>query len=158
MSKPREEIGSPLSPDCGTSLASTTTPLTTPSTTSPQAPIVPVSVPVPVRVRVSGGRNGPRSRQGCWTCRTKKVKCDETRPKCLRCIRLRLLCDYEPRLDVVQESADYIAESYPELVALAMEISPDAHVPEMMATNFRTFMPLYFASLLELHLPNLLLM
>lgn len=43
------------------------------------------------------GRNGPRSRNGCWTCRTKKVKCDEKRPKCLRCIRLRLLCDYEPR-------------------------------------------------------------
>ncbi|EJP64293.1 C6 zinc finger domain protein [Beauveria bassiana ARSEF 2860] len=104
MSKPREEIGPPLSPDCGSSsLASTTTPLTRPSTTSPQAPIVSVSVrvrvPVPVRVRVSGGRNGPRSRQGCWTCRTKKVKCDETRPKCLRCIRLRLLCDYEPRDD-----------------------------------------------------------
>ncbi|KAM3485640.1 hypothetical protein MY8738_001170 [Beauveria namnaoensis] len=98
MSKPREEIGPPLSPDCGSSLASTTTtPLTRPSTTSPQAPIVSVPVPVPVRVRVSGGRNGPRSRQGCWTCRTKKVKCDETRPKCLRCIRLRLLCDYEPR-------------------------------------------------------------
>lgn len=46
---------------------------------------------------MSGGRNGPRSRKGCWTCRTKKVKCDETRPKCLRCIRLRLYCDYEPR-------------------------------------------------------------
>lgn len=43
------------------------------------------------------GRNGPRSRNGCWTCRTKKVKCDEKRPKCLRCIRLRLLCDYAPR-------------------------------------------------------------
>lgn len=50
------------------------------------------------RVRGEGrGRNGPRSRNGCWTCRTKKVKCDEKRPKCLRCVRLRLLCDYEPR-------------------------------------------------------------
>lgn len=49
------------------------------------------------RVRTGSGRNGPRSRNGCWTCRTKKVKCDEARPRCLRCIRLRLFCDYEPR-------------------------------------------------------------
>ncbi|KAM3497272.1 hypothetical protein MY10362_009371 [Beauveria mimosiformis] len=105
MSEPRQEIG-PLSPDCGSSLALTTplssttpsssssssTSSSTPSTTSPQT-----QPSIPVRVRVSGGRNGPRSRQGCWTCRTKKVKCDETRPKCLRCIRLRLFCDYEPR-------------------------------------------------------------
>ncbi|XWW94164.1 hypothetical protein V2A60_002106 [Cordyceps javanica] len=75
------------SPDCGSSH-----PPTPSSTTSPGE--TPAN---PVRVRVTGGRNGPRSRKGCWTCRTKKVKCDETRPKCLRCIRLRLFCDYEPR-------------------------------------------------------------
>lgn len=44
-----------------------------------------------------GPRNGPRSRSGCWTCRTKKVKCDEERPHCRRCTRLKLLCDYSPR-------------------------------------------------------------
>ncbi|KAJ9415787.1 tannase and feruloyl esterase-domain-containing protein [Fusarium oxysporum] len=35
-----------------------------------------------------------RSRGGCQTCRVKKVKCDETRPICRRCIRLELTCDY----------------------------------------------------------------
>ncbi|KAF5631084.1 C6 zinc finger domain protein [Fusarium tjaetaba] len=44
------------------------------------------------------GRSGPRSRNGCWTCRTKKVKCDEIRPVCRRCARLKLSCDYAPRL------------------------------------------------------------
>ncbi|KAH7224399.1 uncharacterized protein BKA55DRAFT_584555 [Fusarium redolens] len=44
------------------------------------------------------GRSAPRSRSGCWTCRTKKVKCDEIRPVCRRCVRLKLNCDYEPRL------------------------------------------------------------
>ncbi|KAF5576402.1 C6 zinc finger domain-containing protein [Fusarium pseudoanthophilum] len=44
------------------------------------------------------GRSGPRSRNGCWTCRTKKVKCDEIRPVCRRCVRLKLSCDYAPRL------------------------------------------------------------
>ena len=43
------------------------------------------------------GRQSRRSRTGCWTCRLKKVKCDEIRPCCHRCSRLRLLCRYEDR-------------------------------------------------------------
>jgi len=31
---------------------------------------------------------------GCDTCRTKKVKCDEKRPNCARCARLRLTCNW----------------------------------------------------------------
>ncbi|KAE8138522.1 hypothetical protein BDV38DRAFT_281831 [Aspergillus pseudotamarii] len=54
----------------------------------------PSSPPSP---RLSEGRHAPRSRSGCWTCRTKKVKCDEGRPRCRRCLRLKLLCDYTPR-------------------------------------------------------------
>jgi hypothetical protein len=38
-----------------------------------------------------------RSRLGCRTCRDKKVKCDEQHPKCRRCERLRLDCDYTVR-------------------------------------------------------------
>lgn len=38
-----------------------------------------------------------RSKSGCWTCRTKKVKCDEQHPTCFRCSRLQLHCDYAPR-------------------------------------------------------------
>ncbi|GKT50984.1 sterol uptake control protein 2 [Colletotrichum spaethianum] len=52
--------------------------------------------------RTGEGRSGPRSRNGCWTCRTKKVKCDEQRPNCHRCSRLRLLCDYAPRIKVTK--------------------------------------------------------
>ncbi|KAJ5785344.1 uncharacterized protein N7503_010556 [Penicillium pulvis] len=43
------------------------------------------------------GLNGPRSRSGCWTCRARKVKCDEGRPKCEKCIKRNRECDYEPR-------------------------------------------------------------
>ncbi|KPM46440.1 hypothetical protein AK830_g33 [Neonectria ditissima] len=50
-----------------------------------------------VSFRQGDGRNAPRSRKGCWTCRTKKVKCDEATPQCRRCLRLSLLCDYTPR-------------------------------------------------------------
>ncbi|EXJ96241.1 hypothetical protein A1O1_01367 [Capronia coronata CBS 617.96] len=48
---------------------------------------------VPPRARLP-----PRSRTGCWTCRTRKVKCDEGRPVCGQCSRLGHTCDYSPRL------------------------------------------------------------
>lgn len=42
-------------------------------------------------------QSSARSRQGCWTCRGAKVKCDEQRPQCQRCTRLQRVCDYVPR-------------------------------------------------------------
>ncbi|KAH7150180.1 hypothetical protein B0J13DRAFT_549672 [Dactylonectria estremocensis] len=35
----------------------------------------------------------PRARTGCGTCRTRHVKCDETRPSCLKCIKAGWECD-----------------------------------------------------------------
>lgn len=35
-----------------------------------------------------------RSKDGCWTCRKRRVKCDETRPKCGGCVRLSKDCHY----------------------------------------------------------------
>lgn len=62
---------------------------TTTTATPPQSTALPH--------RPQANRSGPRSRQGCWTCREKKVKCDEGKPVCQRCIRLRRQCDYRPR-------------------------------------------------------------
>ncbi|KAK9373620.1 uncharacterized protein V1513DRAFT_150753 [Lipomyces chichibuensis] len=39
-------------------------------------------------------KSAPRSRNGCWTCRNRKVKCDEAQPKCTPCTRLGVVCDY----------------------------------------------------------------
>ncbi|EAA62868.1 hypothetical protein AN5775.2 [Aspergillus nidulans FGSC A4] len=39
----------------------------------------------------------PRSRTGCWTCRSRKIKCDEVHPQC-NCARLGHVCDYQPRV------------------------------------------------------------
>ncbi|KAK7934853.1 fungal-specific transcription factor domain-containing protein [Apiospora marii] len=47
----------------------------------------------------------PRSKKftGCWTCKRRRVKCDETKPSCQRCDRLRVTCEgYEIRLNWVQ--------------------------------------------------------
>ncbi|THW33638.1 hypothetical protein D6D22_09025 [Aureobasidium pullulans] len=35
-----------------------------------------------------------RSKNGCWTCRKRRVKCDEVRPQCGGCVRLYKNCHY----------------------------------------------------------------
>lgn len=40
------------------------------------------------------GRNAPRSRFGCATCKERHVRCDEVHPVCGHCTRLRLQCHY----------------------------------------------------------------
>ncbi|OJJ47443.1 hypothetical protein ASPZODRAFT_14899 [Penicilliopsis zonata CBS 506.65] len=56
-------------------------------------PASPGTLATPPRVRLP-----PRSRTGCWTCRSRKVKCDEGHPTCGQCARLGHVCDYRPRL------------------------------------------------------------
>ncbi|RDW57825.1 hypothetical protein BP5796_12626 [Coleophoma crateriformis] len=34
-----------------------------------------------------------RSSSGCWTCRLRRKKCDETKPQCRRCTKLQLECE-----------------------------------------------------------------
>ncbi|KAM3508714.1 hypothetical protein MY11210_006633 [Beauveria gryllotalpidicola] len=53
----------------------------------------------------SGQRIFSRSRTGCRTCRLKKVKCDEARPLCQRCRRLRRFCDYSNQTELVARSS-----------------------------------------------------
>ncbi|KAH7120537.1 hypothetical protein EDB81DRAFT_666661 [Dactylonectria macrodidyma] len=50
--------------------------------------------PPPRRRRVERGK---RSKNGCRTCISKRVKCDELRPECGRCVRLRLPCEWAPQ-------------------------------------------------------------
>ena len=40
------------------------------------------------------GRSGPKRKTGCLTCRRRKVRCDEAKPVCANCVRLRLDCGY----------------------------------------------------------------
>ncbi|KAI1657834.1 hypothetical protein F4813DRAFT_358039 [Daldinia decipiens] len=40
-----------------------------------------------------------RSRNGCWPCKNRKIKCGEERPHCLNCQRTGEKCDYSIRLN-----------------------------------------------------------
>ncbi|OIW35264.1 hypothetical protein CONLIGDRAFT_48738 [Coniochaeta ligniaria NRRL 30616] len=39
-----------------------------------------------------------RSRNGCWPCKSRKVKCDEGHPQCDNCQKSSIECDYSVRL------------------------------------------------------------
>ncbi|KAH8894570.1 hypothetical protein GQ53DRAFT_643366 [Thozetella sp. PMI_491] len=50
----------------------------------------------PVSLARSLGSRSARSRQGCLTCKRRKVKCDEQRPRCSHCERLNMECKWRP--------------------------------------------------------------
>ncbi|KAF8857841.1 hypothetical protein BDZ45DRAFT_422747 [Acephala macrosclerotiorum] len=43
--------------------------------------------------KVRGRRSTKRSRTGCLTCKFRKVKCDEKKPECDRCVAFGISCD-----------------------------------------------------------------
>ncbi|GKZ88450.1 hypothetical protein AnigIFM59636_008309 [Aspergillus niger] len=45
-----------------------------------------------------------RTRTGCWACRARRVKCDETHPVCRRCARNNRCCEYSLQLTWLDES------------------------------------------------------
>ncbi|EXM16655.1 hypothetical protein RAB80_016342 [Fusarium oxysporum f. sp. vasinfectum] len=76
------------------------------------------------------GRSAPRSRSGCWICRSKKVKCDEIRPVCRRCIRLKLSCDYAPRLRTFPKGSPAGTFVHSSLDFSRVEPKPRGDVPD----------------------------
>ncbi|RVD81027.1 uncharacterized protein DFL_008905 [Arthrobotrys flagrans] len=50
------------------------------------------------RAPVAGREIRRRSRNGCWNCKARKVKCCEMKPRCSNCTRLGEECDYKIRL------------------------------------------------------------
>ncbi|KAF2865406.1 fungal-specific transcription factor domain-containing protein [Massariosphaeria phaeospora] len=46
-----------------------------------------------------------RRRTGCWSCKSKHVRCTEERPQCARCTKLGVRCEYGIRLLWQQDAA-----------------------------------------------------
>ncbi|SPO32570.1 uncharacterized protein UTRI_04314 [Ustilago trichophora] len=59
-----------------------------PSSSTTKSP----SLPITNTTRTVHKRRFTRSRSGCSTCRTRKIKCDELRPHCRRCLEDGRLC------------------------------------------------------------------
>lgn len=63
---------------------------------------------MPVRSQGTGEegshKRGPhkKSRRGCRNCKLRKIKCDETRPKCKKCTTFGVSCNYDPNTPDLQ--------------------------------------------------------
>lgn len=66
------------------------------SKSQPSGPNLNVNLPLSGR-RIATRQAKPRSRNGCWTCRQRRVKCDEVRPTCSSCVRLGKDCEWGQR-------------------------------------------------------------
>ncbi|KAB5578665.1 hypothetical protein GE09DRAFT_1261826 [Coniochaeta sp. 2T2.1] len=62
-----------------------------------------------------------RVRSGCLTCRSRKVRCDERRPACHNCARLKRTCVYKPTRATRQNSAPSPLDA-----ASASQMHPDS--------------------------------
>ncbi|CAK7240061.1 MAG: hypothetical protein STHCBS139747_001497 [Sporothrix thermara] len=49
--------------------------------------------------KTDGREPKSRSRSGCWSCKARKVKCTEERPRCSKCLKGGFQCDYGIRLN-----------------------------------------------------------
>lgn len=81
-------------------------------------------VPRPLR----RGKNAPRSKNGCLTCRRRHVKCDETRPECRVCSKRGLVCDYSSSSRVptkVRKSPKKLLPNLPSINAATTPSSPE---------------------------------
>ncbi|KAM3522953.1 hypothetical protein MY4038_008397 [Beauveria bassiana] len=58
-----------------------------PQSTDPEA-----AAPLEQQLTIRKRRWAPRVRTGCWTCRSRHVKCDEVRPFCIRCRKGNRTC------------------------------------------------------------------
>ncbi|KAE8147029.1 hypothetical protein BDV25DRAFT_161273 [Aspergillus avenaceus] len=76
-----------------------------------------------------------RSRTGCWTCRSRKVKCDERHPNCSQCMRLGHKCDYRPRLSF-RDDTQRVIERMSD-VKVAGNVVWDREIPLATARGFK---------------------
>lgn len=83
-----------------------------------------------------------KSRKGCGNCKLRRVKCDETQPRCKKCISFGVSCNYDPTSDELQmtTSGTFILDgpqkapvSFNQTV-LSMVNTP----PKMHSSNSRT--------------------
>ncbi|KAE8411441.1 fungal-specific transcription factor domain-containing protein [Aspergillus pseudocaelatus] len=81
------------------------------------------------------GRSGPRRRTGCLTCRARKVRCDEAKPTCANCTRLRLQCIY--KTIVPGTTSRRSIQRIPQVPQQTFTIDPaPTHVPDRLDVNY----------------------
>ncbi|KAF2729720.1 hypothetical protein EJ04DRAFT_546167 [Polyplosphaeria fusca] len=75
-------------------------------------PVAPTGAPKQRKPRPSRAR-GLRTTTGCLTCRKRRVKCDESKPRCGQCIKSERSCSYGSAIDTNSEQTADQEESSP---------------------------------------------
>ncbi|EWY80973.1 hypothetical protein FOYG_15265 [Fusarium oxysporum NRRL 32931] len=92
---------------------------------------------------IAGNRRKPhfKSRTGCRTCRSRKVKCDEERPSCRKCLKRSLQCDYldadirtKPQTDSSKSLLD-VELMHHFTISTAVTLAPDVIVRDLWRTD-----------------------
>ncbi|KAF4951948.1 hypothetical protein FSARC_12773 [Fusarium sarcochroum] len=73
------------------------------------------------RVSKLARRPHRKSRNGCFNCKRRKVKCDEVKPACANCVRFGIPCDFAPQPPSSDDSAPH--RSPPDVVSVLAEPS-----------------------------------
>jgi C6 transcription factor Pro1 len=85
--------------------------------------------------------SGPlRSKQGCWTCRLRKKKCDESHPICSTCDLLSITCyGYGPKPEWMNngENERAVANSLKEIVKHTSRRKTTTQLSKQRVTNVR---------------------
>lgn len=85
-----------------------------------------------------------KSRQGCGNCKLRRVKCDETHPRCKRCISFGVSCNYDSTSDELQLAMDGALVfktphgppvSFNQLVLNMINTPPKIHLPSPKTTS-----------------------
>ncbi|CEI69876.1 unnamed protein product [Fusarium venenatum] len=71
------------------------------------------------RVSKLARRPHRKSRNGCFNCKRRKVKCDEVKPACANCVRFGIPCDFAPQPLSSDDSAHQ--RSPPEILSVLAE-------------------------------------
>ncbi|KIV96742.1 hypothetical protein PV10_00566 [Exophiala mesophila] len=82
-----------------------------------------------VRLRVQSAR----SSSGCQTCKTRRVKCDEGRPQCQKCLKGQRICEYSPQ--AAQEPSHKFV-IYSNTVSRELSRTPDLFDSEKRALQY----------------------
>ncbi|TGO20253.1 hypothetical protein BPAE_0319g00100 [Botrytis paeoniae] len=88
-------------------------------------------------------KSGPRSKTGCSTCKQRRVKCDETKPQCIRCQNLGRECGgYAPEQieDVSKQNANALVPIHPRPMSV-MSYTPSVaiHGDQLERRYFQRF-------------------
>ncbi|KAK4446555.1 hypothetical protein QBC34DRAFT_304916 [Podospora aff. communis PSN243] len=83
-------------------------------------------------------RSHRKSRYGCANCKIRRVKCDESKPRCLKCVSFGVGCSYEPGVSEMQLDV---------FGSFRVDMSPSAHSPASLPLprslpDLPTYLPL----------------